>query len=69
MKTIIYTITRNKTNQTIYATDDYKEYIKYVMNHFPENSYEYNKELDIMTLKSKNFTFSWLVMNKDYSLE
>ena len=66
---MIYTITHNKTNKTIYATDNYNNYITYVKNHFPERSYEYNDELNYIVLKSKNFTFSSIVLNKDYILE
>ena len=69
MKNIIYTITRNSTNKTVYATDNYQNYITFIKNHFPEKSYEYNKELQLIQLKSKNFTSSMLVMNKDYIIE
>ena len=69
MKNIIYTITRNSTNKTVYATDNYKDYVSYVMKHFPKNSYEYNDELQSIQLKYKNFNFSMLVMNKDYIIE
>lgn len=65
----IYTITRNKTNKTVYATDNYNDYITYVKNHFPVNSYEYNEKLNCIILKSKNFTFSSIEMNKDYIIE
>ena len=69
MNNITYSIVRNKTNKVIYVTDNYDNYISYVMNHFPETSYEYNNELHCILLKSKNFTMSMVVMNKDYILE
>lgn len=69
MKNVIYTITRNKTNKTVYATDNYNDYVTFVKNHFPVTSYEYNSELNSIKLKSNNFTFSMIIMNKDYILE
>lgn len=64
----IYTITRNATNKTVYATDNYQDYITFVKNHFPEKSYEYNSELNLILLKSNNFTSSMIMLNKDYVL-
>ena len=64
----IYTITRNVTNKTVYATNNYQDYITFVKNHYPEKSYEYNDELNIILLKSNNFTSSMIMLNKDYML-
>lgn len=69
MKNVTYSIVRNVTNKVVYITDNYDNYIEFVMKHFPKTSYDYNSELHSIILKSKNYTFSMIVMNKDYSIE
>ena len=69
MINITYSIVRNATNKVVYITDNYDNYINYVIKHFPKTSYEYNNELHCIILKSKNYTFSMIMMNKDYIIE
>ena len=65
MTNITYSIVRNANNKVVYITDNYNNYVNYVMNHFPKTSYEYNSELHCIILKSKNYTFTMIRMNNE----
>ena len=65
MTNITYSIVRNANNKVVYITDNYNNYIEFVMNHFPKTSYEYNNELHSINLKSKNYTFTMIRMNNE----
>ena len=65
MTNITYSIVRNANNKVVYITDNYDNYIEFVMNHFPKTSYEHNNELHSIILKSKNYTFTMIRMNNE----
>ncbi len=65
MTNITYSIVRNANNKVVYITDNYDNYIEFVINHFPKTSYEYNNELHSINLKSKNYTFTMIRMNNE----
>ena len=43
MINITYSIVRNATNKVVYITDNYDNYINYVIKHFPKTSMEADK--------------------------
>ena len=49
----------------IIQTAEPDKYDRFVMNHFPKTSYEYNNELHSIILKSKNYTFTMIRMNNE----
>lgn len=66
---ILYTITRNATNRTVYATTEYMHFINFIVTHFPEKSYTYDRSINLIILRSNNYTSSSLVLDKDYILD
>jgi uncharacterized protein YozE (UPF0346 family) len=64
--TVFYTIVRNSSNTVIFSTDNYYHYVDFVLKHFPKTSYEYNNILEMLELKSKNFTLSIHGIDENY---
>ena len=59
----IYTIVRNKSNEVIFATNNYDIMKEYVSKHFP--FYMFYDENKTVILKSKNYTYNKTIMNYD----